>query len=237
MPAFNELANLRRTVPEYLERLDSLAREHELLVVLDGRTRDESREYLLDLPGVRLIEQSGDDPGYGRALALGWAAARGELVFYTDCDGQYALDDLPRFLEAARKADFVAGYRERRRDPGARIATAWFYNRLIRILFGLRIRDVDCSFKLIRKEALKCMAFTCQTGAVEVELFLQARAAGLKTVEIPVRHFPRREGTSAFDRGRLALPAAGNVLAVFRELLRLKRTACPRPSKPDRIPA
>ncbi len=237
MPAYNDLANLRRSVPECLGRLDSWASKPELLVVLDNRTRDGSREYLLGVPGVRLIEQSGDDPGYGRALALGWEAARGELVFYTDCDGQYSLDDLPRFLEASRRADLVVGYREIRRDPPARIATAWSYNRLIRMLFGLRVRDVDCSFKLVRRAALKQMAFACRTGAVEAELFLQARAAGLKTVEIPVRHYPRRAGASAFDRGRLALPAAGNVRAVFRELLLLKRSACPPPSKPDRISA
>ncbi len=227
MPAYNDASSLRRSVPEALAFLPQAAERYELIVVLDARSADGSREYLREEAAresaLRVVEQLQTEPGYGRALALGWATACFPYVFYTDADGQYSLEDFPVFAELIRDADLVAGFRKKRYDPCARRATGAAYNFLARRLLDLGVRDIDCSFKLIRKDALARMSFTCVSGAAEAELFLQSRGLGLRVRQVPVRHLARAAGKSAFSRGPWALPETANIRLVWRELLSLRR--------------
>jgi len=226
LPCFNDEACLRKALPALLAELPRRAETFEVAVVLDERSRDGSRAFLEEAgrtEPVRIIAQAADDPGYGRALALGWAGSRMPWTFYTDADLQYSPGDLGRLVALADEADLVAGWRRRRVDPPARLLTAATYNRLVDLFFGLGIRDVDCSFKLVRTEAVQTLNFLSRSGAAEVELFLQARQSGWRVRQVPVRHFARPDGRSAFDRGRLSLPDGGNVRQVWRELRELKR--------------
>lgn len=226
MPAYNDASSLRRSVPAALAFLPQAAESYELIVVLDARSSDGSRQYLRETatrePALRVLEQGESEPGYGRALALGWKNAGFPWVFYTDADGQYRLEDFPALAALSGEAEIVAGFREKRRDPFPRRFTGAAYNFLARRLLGIGVRDIDCSFKLIRKDALARMSFTCLSGAVEAELFLQARRLGLRVRQIPVCHLERAAGKSAFSRGPWALPETGNVRLVWRELLDLR---------------
>ncbi len=231
MPCYEEAENLAEVVPAALDLLSRIASRFELIVVLDERSRDNSRElvrsFAQERPEVRLVGQPADDPGYGRALARGFQAAKYPLVFYTDADNQYELSDLETLLPRLSDADLVIGYRAERKDPRPRLWTAALYNRLARAFFGLEARDIDCSFKLIRQKVLKGCDLKCRTGAAEIELLLHARKGGFRMVEVPVRHRFRSAGTTSFEvgKGRLGgLPEPRNVRAVWREILELRKT-------------
>ncbi len=230
MPCYEEAENLAEVVPAALELLSRIASRFELIVVLDERSGDNSRElvrsFVREHPPVSLVSQPVDDPGYGRALARGFQAAKYPLVFYTDADNQYELSDLEKLLPHLSNADLVIGYRAERKDPRLRLWTAALYNRLARVFFGLEVRDIDCSFKLIRQEVLEGCNLKCRTGAAEIELLLHARKGGFRTVEVPVRHRHRISGLTSFElaKGRLGgLPEPGNVRAVWREMLELRK--------------
>lgn len=235
IPSCNEAANLEKIIPPALRLIARMAETYELIIVQDRRSRDGSldmiRRLIPDHRHLKLVEQPESDPGYGRALALGLQNSRYQLIFYTDADDQYYLEDLEKMVPHLRGADLVIGYRSPRKDPFLRLFTSGIYNSLVRVWFGLRIRDIDCSFKLFKKKAVEKMDFVCRTGAMEIELILRARDRGFRIEEVPVRHRERRSGRSAFEaaEGRLfALPRLDNIRRVLGEMLLLKKLF-PRP--------
>jgi len=230
MPAYNEADNLMTVIPSTLQFLSSIAGKYEFLIIYDQRSRDNSLGIIQELcsrhPQLRVVMQPESDPGYGRALALGWKESRYPVIFYTDADDQYDIADLEKMLPLLDKSDLVIGYRSHRKDPLLRLLVANLYNKLIQAWFKLEVGDVDCSFKLIKKQAVEKMTFICRTGALEIELLLKAREKGCRLVEIPVRHRKRRTGISSFETGEgrlFGLPRYNNVAAVFREMLLLRK--------------
>jgi glycosyltransferase involved in cell wall biosynthesis len=156
-----------------------------------------------------------ENRGYGGALRTGFAASRHELVFYTDGDGQYDVGELPRLLEAMTpEVGLVNGYKLERQDPWHRIAIGQVYNGLARFLFRVRIRDIDCDFRLIRRALLDKLDLTSTSGTICVELVRKLELSGCGVAEVGVHHYPRRYGRSQFFRVR-------SLLTTFSQLLRL----------------
>ena len=154
MPAFNEVASLDETIKQCDSLAATMPIEVEVIIVDDGST-DGSNELLKsavqDRPWLRILMHTSNQ-GYGVALRTGFLAARGELVFYTDADNQFDLLEVPEAVSRIGTADMLVGFRVYRFDPLSRLVVSWVYNRLVRLLFRIRVRDVDCSFKLIRRE-------------------------------------------------------------------------------------
>ncbi len=181
--------------------LGEICSQHEIIVV-DDASPDRSGEIADSLaeknPNIQVIHHT-RNRGYGQALWSGIQASRYEWIAFTDGDMQYDLRELPRLVEAARAgADAVIGYKTSRADGFKRRAASRIYNAGIRILFGLRLRDADCAFKLMHKSIFE--EFTPSTHYTEafilVEALYRAGRRGARILEVPVSHRPRPHGDS-----------------------------------------
>lgn len=224
IPMHNERASFGPTSAKALEVLSSLGCEFELLIVDDGS--DDGSERAADAlaaadPRVRVVHHAGRR-GYGQALRTGFAEARGAIVAYTDCDEPADLRRLPEALRLFEDpaVDLVAGYRLGRYEGPRRYLLSAGYNALLRLLFRLRLRDVNFSFKLIRRQALLSLRLRAVSGFIDGELMIEATRRGLRIVELPVIYQRRLHGASHFD----SLRAVTGTLA---ELWRYRRTGRP----------
>ena len=219
-PALNEEDNVAPIVAEALSVLPRFADDLEITVVDDGssdRTGAIADELARSDPRVRVIHH-GTRRGYGGAVRSGLVAATKRWVFFTDGDRQFALEDLALLIAESEGADAVVGYRKKRADPARRLFVAWVYNGLIRLLFGGGWRDVDCAFKLFRREVFVRVPLerVRSNGAFfSPELLITLRRSGVRVRQVGVRHFPR---TAHEPKG--ASPRV--ILRAIRDLLRLR---------------
>ena len=213
LPAFNEAANLEQALRDLALALRRHSTTHEMIVVDDG-SRDGSAALLIQLrasyANLRVVTHE-HNRGYGAAVRSGFEAARSGWVFLMDADNQFDPQDIGRLLSAAQEADIVAGYRLARRDPWPRRLSAWAFFTLVRILFGYLAKDVNCAFKLIRRDLLTRMALRSNGALINTELLAWARRGGARVVEVPVQHFPRRAGKQTGGSPRVVLRAFGEL--------------------------
>jgi len=203
LPAYNEEAVIRQAVGEAVLALSLLAEDYEVLVVDDGsrdRTAAVVAEMARALPRVRLLRHP-TNRGYGAALRTGFEAARFPLVAFTDADCQFHLEDLARLLPLTERCPVAVGYRVGRKDSPRRRFFSWGYNRLIRLLLGTGVRDVDCALKVFRREVLADLLPESRGYFVNTEMLSKARRRGYAVAEAGVRHRPRAGGESKVSLG------------------------------------
>ena len=212
-PAHNEEANLAGLVEEALVALPAIAETFEIIAVNDGskdRTATIADGLAAAHPDVVRAVHHPTNLGYGAALRSGLAAARYELVAFTDGDRQFRVEDLSRLtkrLAAADAPDVVVGFRIKRADPLIRTIYAKAYRLANRLLFGLRVTDVDCAAKLFRREALDGLRVESGGAFFSAELLIKLRAAGRSVVEVGVPHYPRTAGSATGARPSVVLRA------------------------------
>lgn len=218
LPCHNEEGNVERVVRAVVRALEPLGVPFEVIVVDDGstdRTAAIAQRLAGEDPRVRLVRHS-RNLGYGAALRTGFAASRYPWIFFTDGDGQFNPQDLARLLPHAASADLVVGYRLHRRDPAHRRLFGRLWNLLVRSWFGVRVRDVDCAFKLVRREVVQDLPLRATGAFLSTELLCRAAQKGARIVEVPVPHYPRRWGRQTGGRPDV-------ILRAFVELWRLRR--------------
>lgn len=200
LPAYNEEGNLEIAINRALEVLPGMVKQFEIIVVNDG-SRDGTAAVTETLvskhhPQVRLLNHV-QNRGYGAALRTGFSAARYDLVFFTDSDNQFDIAELRYFLPMMNQYDILTGFRVYRYDPVLRCAISWMYNRLVHVLFRLRVRDVDCAFKLFRKEAIDKVMPQCNNFFASTEMLARGRKWNFRIAEKGVRHYPRTAGETS----------------------------------------
>jgi len=226
-PAHNEEANLRGLVEEALATLPSLAETFEVVIVDDG-SRDATPRIADELaaadPRVRAVHHP-RNLGYGAALRTGFGAARHDLIAFTDGDRQFRVADVGRLTAryAEGGADAVVGFRIKRADPLIRTLYAKAYRLANRIFFGLRVTDVDCACKLLRRDALRGISVESGGAFFSAELLIKLRASGRSVVEVGVPHYPRTAGSPTGARPQVVFRAMRDFW-----LLRLRLWAAPR---------
>ena len=219
-PALDEEDHVAALVASALEVLPRFTDHLEVTIVDDGssdRTGTIADELAARDERVRVIHH-GTRRGYGGALRSGLLAATEPWVFFTDGDRQFALGDLSRLIAASDGVDAVVGYRSKRADPLRRLFVAWVYNRLIRVLFGGGWRDVDCAFKLFRRDVFARVPLdgVRANGAFfSPELLITLDRAGIRIRQVGVRHFPRTSGEPKGASPRV-------IVRAIRDLLRLR---------------
>ena len=216
-PAFNDEATIGPLVTQMSGTLSKLTSDFEIIVVNDGST-DSTASVLNELlnvhPHLRVVSHE-TNRGYGGALRSGFRAATKELVFYTDGDAQYDVNELAKLHSALiENIDVVNGYKMNRADGFHRKVIGSLYAALMRKGFRLPIRDVDCDFRLIRRRALDGVELQFDSGAICVELVKKLSTNGSVFAEVGVNHYPRTSGRSQFLRPR-------RILKTFLDLGRL----------------
>ncbi|HWC30797.1 MAG TPA: glycosyltransferase family 2 protein [Dehalococcoidia bacterium] len=200
-PCYNDSNTIRGLVLKVASVLPEITSDFEIIVVDDGSS-DNSLQVLEEVshevPSLRIVRHT-ENRGYGSALTSGFASATRDFVFYTDGDGQYDPSEiLVLATQMTPGVDVVNGYKRARQDPWYRSVAGGAYQQMARFLFSLPIRDVDCDFRLVRREVMRDIELQSRDGAICVELVRKLRDSGAKMIELPVSHYPRAFGTSQF---------------------------------------
>lgn len=222
-PCYNDEQTIAEIVRKARKILSRITDHFEIIVIDDG-SKDQSRKILKglqkEIPELKLIFHR-DNKGYGAALKSGFAAAKKDLVFYTDGDGQYDVAELTKLLSALKDdIDVVNGYKIKRADPFFRRLVGKVYQFFVKRIFNLPIRDPHCSFRLIRREILKDIILKSQGGALEVELIKKIAQKGGKFKEVDVHHYPRKSGQSQFFNWRNIYQTLNELWQVYLETKR-----------------
>lgn len=200
-PAYNDAGTIPSMIILAVQALASLTDDYEIVVVNDG-SQDRTAEVLAEMarfyPQLRVITHP-HNRGYGAALRTGFAAAGGEWIFYTDGDAQYDPMELRDLAAALRPGmDWVNGYKIERSDPLHRILIGRLYHHLVKLAFGLPLRDTDCDFRLFRRALLERVSLESTTGTIALEMVKKFADAGCRAAEVPVHHYHRAYGKSQF---------------------------------------
>ncbi len=224
-PAYNDAGTIASVVIATARTLEQMTPEYEIIVVDDG-SRDATPEILEELqrfyPDRLRVVRHPANRGYGGALRTGIAAARCEWIFYTDGDAQYDVRELALLVAQVRPdLDAVNGYKISRSDPLYRKIIGTLYNQFVKVAFRVRIRDVDCDFRLMRRSLLDRIELKSTSGTICVEMIKKLQDAGCRFTEVPVHHFHRSVGRSQFFRPRWLIKTFFDLLVLWRELMLL----------------
>ncbi len=209
LPAYNEEAVIEQTIAHVCDTLEVWVDDFELLIVNDG-SQDRTAEIVRDLAQqnarVRLLNHE-ENQGYGAALVTGFRAVEKELAFFMDADGQFDISDLKLFFPLINYYDGVFGYRNPRRDPWIRKCNAWLWKRLAHLVFGIKVRDIDCAFKLYRAEFFQTLELETRGAMINIEMLYKFARAGYAYTEVGVRHLPRKGGQATGAKPTVILRA------------------------------
>lgn len=200
-PCYNDWGTMGSMVMFTVQTAERLGLDYEITLIDDG-SGDHTLELLDEIrrqyPAVNVVRHP-ENRGYGGALRSGFAAGTREWIFYTDGDAQYDVREMERLLEkAGPDVDVVQGYKIDRHDPLHRIIIGRIYHNIVRIAFGLKLRDVDCDFRLIRRSVFDRITLVSDSGVICAEMMTKMQRAGVRVVQVPVHHYQRAHGKSQF---------------------------------------
>lgn len=221
-PAYNDAGTIASMVVSTDATLRTLTDDYEIIVVNDG-SPDHTAQVLADLephyPHLKIVTHQ-KNRGYGGALRSGFANASKDLVFYTDGDAQYDPREVRLLFERLRDdVDVAQGYKIQRHDPMERIVIGRFYHHVVRTAFGLKLRDVDCDFRLIRRTMFRDIELNADSGVICVELMKKLQDAGARMVEVPVHHYHRVYGKSQFFNFRRVARVGWDLVGLWWRLV------------------
>ena len=216
-PCYNEQDNVAPTVEKSLAVLNKLKADFEIVIVDDGSsdaTGQIADEISSHNSRVKVVHHS-TNLGYGAALRSGFKAASKELVFYTDGDGQFDINEMPPLLPLIEQYDIVSCYRLNRQDSYIRRINGWCWTKLVCLLFGMKIRDIDCAFKLYKRKIFDNIRLSSTGALIDTEILARAIRRGYSITQEGVHHYPRTAGTQTGANLRV-------ILRAFKELFKLR---------------
>jgi glycosyltransferase involved in cell wall biosynthesis len=221
-PAYNDAGTIASMVVSTDATLRTLTDDYEIIVVNDG-SPDNTGQVLADLtphyPHLRIVTHP-QNRGYGGAIRSGFQHATKDLVFYTDGDAQYDPREVRLLFEKLRDdIDVVQGFKIERNDPIERIIIGRAYHHVVKTAFGLRLRDVDCDFRLIRRSMFEHVQLNSDSGVICVELMKKLQDAGARMVEVPVHHYHRVYGKSQFFNVRRVAHVGWDLIGLWWRLV------------------
>lgn len=223
-PAYNEEGHLASTVRKAISVLNKTADKWEIIIVNDG-SKDNTGKIAEELAKkdkrITVITHN-PNRGYGASLKSGFYNSKYDWIAFTDSDGQFDFSELPKLIEARdeQKADLVVGYYLKRSVPFHRKLNTFIWQTIVRLLFGLRVRDIDCGFKLISKKVIqKIPKLESERGAfISSEFLIKAQKFGYKIVEIGVHHYPRTMGKGTGADLNVIIKSFVDLFSLWRKL-------------------
>jgi glycosyltransferase involved in cell wall biosynthesis len=222
-PAYNDGGTIASLVITAVKVASTLTDDYEVIVVNDG-SKDDTRQILDELARVypnhvRIVHHE-RNRGYGGALRTGFQTASKELVFYTDGDGQYDPSEMTLLWpKMTADVDWVNGWKISRSDPMHRIIIGKVYHHTVKLLFGLKVRDVDCDFRLMRRRIFDVVRLEKNSGVICLEMMKKFQDAGFRVAQQPVHHYHRAYGKSQFFNFSRILRTGVDVMKLWWELV------------------
>jgi glycosyltransferase involved in cell wall biosynthesis len=220
LPCHNEEQNLVRVVDNFRGELDRFASTYEIIVVDDG-SRDRTGEIAEELAAadrrLRVVHHA-VNRGYGGAVISGLKAATLPYVLLCDGDGQFDAAELAAMVPMVGNCDVVVGRRVRRADRLVRRLNGQAWTALVRLLFGIKITDVDCGFKLFKRESIQDLDLSARGAMISTELMVKVAARGARICEVEVGHLPRLAGEQSGANPKVILRAFAELFHLYGEL-------------------
>jgi len=216
-PCYNEQDNVAHTVEQALTVLEKLNVDFEVIIVDDGSSdaTGQIADEIASRNSRTKVVHHPTNLGYGAALQSGFKAATKKIVFYTDGDGQFDINEMPPLLPLIEQYDIVSCYRLNRQDSLIRKINGWCWTKLVCSLFGMKIRDIDCAFKLYKREIFDNIKLSSTGALVDTEILARAIRKGYCITQRGVHHYPRTAGTQTGANLRV-------ILRAFKELFKLR---------------
>ncbi len=219
-PAYYDEKNIGKVVNKAIEVLEELKlKDYEIIIIEDGspdKTGEVADELAKKYPKVRVIHHE-KNMGYGYTLRDGFLNAKMDYVFYTDGDNQFDLTELKKFVALIPFSDMVVGFRKTKQYSFYRRLTSLFYNYLLKILFEVRYWDIDCAFKLFKREIFEKIKIESVDAFIDAEIMIKAHLLGYTSTEVGVRHLPRLDGISTGARPSVIIRTIVEALKYWKE--------------------
>lgn len=219
-PCYNEQDNVRRTVENALSVCQKLNADFEIIIVDDGSSDDTPRiadEIALKNSNVKVVHHQ-KNSGYGAALQSGFAAATKQLVFYTDGDGQFDIGEMPPLIPLIKQYDIVSCFRLNRQDNLIRKLNGWAWTKLGCLLFRMKIRDIDCAFKLYKREIFDNIKLQSSGALIDTEVLARAIKAGYTITQRGVHHYPRTAGEQTGANIKVIFRAFKELFKLYKQI-------------------
>jgi glycosyltransferase involved in cell wall biosynthesis len=217
-PCWNEQGAIEPLTRKAVQILEGIGADYEIIIVNDGssdQTGSIADRLAAQNTHIRVIHHP-VNRGYGAALTSGFRAATKPLVFYTDGDGQFDLNELPPLLSLIETFDIVSCYRLNRQEGLVRKFNAFCWGCLVGLLFDLSLKDIDCAFKLYKRSIFDDMELLSVGALIDTEVLARAKRKGCKITQVGVHHYPR-------IAGKATGASLGVIVRAFRELFKLRR--------------
>jgi glycosyltransferase involved in cell wall biosynthesis len=221
-PAFNEEQNIKATVTKAKKVLEPLAEKWEIIIVNDGST-DSTLKIAKQLANsdkrIKVISHK-KNLGYGEALKTGFYSAKYSWIATIDADGQFDFSEVELLWQKTASAQVIIGFRLDRKDPALRRLFGWGWTFLANILLGINVRDVDCSFKLIKRQVIDSIPKLVSTrgGMISPELLVKAKNKGFVIAQVGVHHYPRKVGHQTGADLKVIIKSFIDLLKLYRAL-------------------
>jgi glycosyltransferase involved in cell wall biosynthesis len=224
LPTFNEQESIGSVIANTTEAAEKNAEKWELIVVDDGSSDNTGKivqEFALKDKRIKLLTHD-KNSGYGAALKTGFYNARYEWIAFTDSDGQFDFGEIGSFIEKQQetRADLVIGFYKKRKVSFSKIVTSKIWEAVVFILFGLKVRDIDCAFKLVSKKVIETIPhLESERGAfISSELLIKAKKKGFKFAEVAVTHYPRMKGMGTGRKLNVIIESFIDLLKLWKKL-------------------
>ena len=221
-PAFNEEGNIENTVAKAKKVLAKVAQKWEIVIVDDGST-DKTPEIADKLAKnekrIKVIHHK-VNRGYGGGLQSGFYNSKYDWIVYNDADGQFDFAEIDKFIAVKDSAELLVGFRIKRQDAWHRLLFAKGWALALFIFFGQRLRDVDCGFKMVRKEVIKKIPKleSERGGMINAELAIKTKKAGFRIKQIGVHHYPRKAGRATGAQFKVIIKSFADLFKLWQKL-------------------
>jgi glycosyltransferase involved in cell wall biosynthesis len=217
-PCYNEQDNIRNTVEQAMAVLKKLGVDFEVIIVNDGSSDATGRiaDEISSLNANVKVVHHPANLGYGAALQSGFRTASKKFVFFTDGDGQFDISEMPPLLPLMSRFDIVCCYRLNRQDNFIRKLNGWAWTKLVCFLFDMKVRDIDCAFKLFKREIFDNIQMSSSGALISAEILARAVRKGYSITQKGVHHYPRTAGAQTGANLKV-------ILRAFKELLKLRK--------------